>query len=271
MKLNFKDLLDKYYVNKEIMRSISYFDLISIFPPISLHPGGINSTAKAIELAGLNVNDKVLEIGCGSGITTATLIKTGLKLTTIEKNFNLIESAKKNCRKHCNIVPNFIIGDVFDIDNFELNCNEFDAILFECVIGFVEKKITVIDKVKKYLKKNTGKIIVCDMHYKTEPNKEVLYKLSQSLGCNFEILYESDWLKLFKNYKKLYWEKFNLLSSKDITAEKVRQLLLAEYPEIDDIKLDICNEIKELLNNYSFIFNKNKEFCDAHIGIFSIN
>ncbi len=267
MELNIKYLLEQFLVDPKIIDNIGYFDLLSLLTPTSLHPGGLDITAKTIDIANLKYGDKVLEIGCGTGTTTTTLSMVGLNITVIEKNLNLLNSTQSYCKKHCNNLPRFILGDVCEIDNFNLNYNEFDAILFECVIGFIKNKKDIINNVKKYLKPY-GKIIICDMHYNTIPNNDILEKISYAVDWRFEVLYENDWLNLFNEYKKVYWEKFELVQSTITNINDIKNLLKFQYPEID-FNDYFCDKINEKMNSYKKLFNSNKLYCNGHIGIFS--
>jgi ubiquinone/menaquinone biosynthesis C-methylase UbiE len=50
-----------------------------------LHPGGVESTRKLIEMVGITKNMKVLDIACGKGRASVGLAKTfGCKVTGID-------------------------------------------------------------------------------------------------------------------------------------------------------------------------------------------
>jgi len=94
---------------------------------------------------------KVLDLGCGTGITTEYIAGLGAKVTGIDISPRLIEFAKENSN-HKNI--EYLI---YDITDFNLNKKTFNAI---CLIDImehipIEKIPKLIENIKKYSHKNT--------------------------------------------------------------------------------------------------------------------
>ena len=94
---------------------------------------------------------KVLDLGCGTGITTRYIAELGAKVTGVDLSPKLIEFAKENS-DHENI--EYLIHDITD---FNLGRKTFDAI---CLIDIMEhipiKKISkLIKNIKKYSHRNT--------------------------------------------------------------------------------------------------------------------
>ena len=93
----------------------------------------------------------VLDLGCGTGITTKYIAELGAKVTGIDISPTLIEFAKENSN-HENI--EYLIHDITD---FNLDKKTFDAI---CLIDImehipIEKIPKLIENIKKYSHKNT--------------------------------------------------------------------------------------------------------------------
>jgi SAM-dependent methyltransferase len=59
--------------------------------------------ARACEAAGLTAGDRVLEIGCGTGQLTRSLVARGLHVTAVEPGANLIELAREAIDGPCTV------------------------------------------------------------------------------------------------------------------------------------------------------------------------
>lgn len=93
----------------------------------------------------------VLDLGCGTGISTKYIAELGAKVIGIDLSPKLIQFARKNSN-HQNI--KYRVGD---ITNFNINKKEFDVI---CLIDIMEHiprtRITcLIEKIKRYSHNNT--------------------------------------------------------------------------------------------------------------------
>jgi len=94
---------------------------------------------------------KVLDLGCGTGITTKYIAELGAKVTGIDISPKLIEFARENSN-HENI--EYLIHDITD---FNLGKKTFDAI---CLIDImehipIEKIPKLLKNIKKYSHNNT--------------------------------------------------------------------------------------------------------------------
>jgi len=96
-------------------------------------------------------NIEVLDLGCGTGITTKYIAELGAKVTGIDISQKLIEFARENSN-HENI--KYLVGDVTDIN---LGKKVFEVI---CIIDVMEhiprEKIpNLIKNIKRYSHENT--------------------------------------------------------------------------------------------------------------------
>ena len=99
----------------------------------------------------INKNMKVLDLGCGTGITTKYIAELGAKVTGVDISLTLIEFAKENSN-HENI--EYLVHDITD---FNLSKKTFDAICLIDIIEHIpiEKIPKLIENIKKYSHKNT--------------------------------------------------------------------------------------------------------------------
>lgn len=101
------------------------------------------TSKKLVELAELNKEDIVIELGCGTGITTKMIAKRVKKVIAIDRSKKAIEIAKK----YVNNNVDFICGDIFDIKG--INSKKVLANLCISIIISKESK-----KIKNFLKPN---------------------------------------------------------------------------------------------------------------------
>jgi len=94
---------------------------------------------------------KVLDLGCGTGITTKYIAELGAKVTGIDLSPKLIEFAKENSA-HEN--AEYFIGDITKVDLYK---NLFDVICLCDIMEHIprEKIPDLIKNIRRYAHKNT--------------------------------------------------------------------------------------------------------------------
>ena len=99
----------------------------------------------------INKDMNVLDLGCGTGITTRYIAGLKAKVTGVDISLTLIEFAKENSN-HENI--EYLVHDITD---FNLSKKTFDAICLIDIIEHIpiEKIPKLIENIKKYSHKNT--------------------------------------------------------------------------------------------------------------------
>ena len=76
---------------------LPYFEFLSCFGLFSMHPGGLDQTINLMEDAGLNDSDRILEIGCGTGLTSQMLHESRIEVHLLEPNIRLLQSTLNLC------------------------------------------------------------------------------------------------------------------------------------------------------------------------------
>ena len=109
----------------------------------------------------LNPDDYVLEIGCGTGVTTEIIAKLSAKVYAIDKSYPEIRRAEERLSKYKNIYLECI--DAFDIRRILERVREYfggrlDVILID--IGGVADPAKVVDLIWKYLHVFNPRIIL---------------------------------------------------------------------------------------------------------------
>jgi len=99
---------------------------------------------KLVELAKLNKEDVIIELGCGTGITTKMIAEKVKKVIAIDWSKKAIEIAKKYVNKE-NV--NFVCGNIFDIKGISS-----EKVLANICVSIITSKES--KKIKNFLKPN---------------------------------------------------------------------------------------------------------------------
>jgi len=116
--------------------------------PKSRHPGGINLTERAVRLAQLAPGMRVLDVGCGDGVTVELL--RAQRIDAIG-----VDIAPYNPEKHDYILrANAMTLPFAD--------GEFDAIIYECCLSIMPDAIAALREAERILKPR-GILIMSDV------------------------------------------------------------------------------------------------------------
>jgi phosphatidylethanolamine/phosphatidyl-N-methylethanolamine N-methyltransferase len=118
---------------------------------------------KAIGMLDIKKNQKILEIGVGTGLTLG-LYPPNCKITGIDISEKMIEQAKKRISK--NNGNNKITFKVMDALDLEFEDETFDAVIASYVITTVNNPLKACQEMKRVCKKG-GQIIVVN-HSKSD-------------------------------------------------------------------------------------------------------
>ncbi|MGE7838795.1 class I SAM-dependent methyltransferase [Viridibacillus arvi] len=220
--------------------SNAYLDLLAYFGIGGAHPGGFNLTQTILEDANIQLSESVLDVGCGTGQTSAFLAKRfNCQVTAIDKHPIMIEKAVERFKNNPASVR-VMEGDA-ECLNFE--DDSFDFIIAESVIVFtdIEKTLHELARVMK----SNGRIILLEMT--AEKN---LSKVLQRTVCNLygikEILSEEEWRV------KLQQAGFTRIEIID-TPSELSPSEVDDINQSDNIKkelFDLLEEHNELITHY---------------------
>jgi 2-polyprenyl-3-methyl-5-hydroxy-6-metoxy-1,4-benzoquinol methylase len=89
----------------------------------------------------LDINKKILEIGCGSGFLLQSLHDYGYNVSGIEPSFKAVELARnKGLNVYCDIFPSKLLKD-----------KKFDLIIMSHVLEHIKDTTEIINEVKNHL------------------------------------------------------------------------------------------------------------------------
>lgn len=147
-------------LNSEITHSQKIFSRAEFIWGWSTPSGQIRANRRGemyVNFGQIKKNQKVLEIGCGTGIFTEKLSKTGAQITAVDISPYFIKKAKKKVDAE-NV--KFIVDDV---EHLNFSDNSFDCVVGSSILHHLLNLENGLLEIKRVLKKN-GKIVF------TEPN-----------------------------------------------------------------------------------------------------
>ncbi|MFJ8247498.1 class I SAM-dependent methyltransferase [Peribacillus asahii] len=174
-----------------IGRSI-YLDFLSKFGVGGAHPGGIGLTKEILKTEEINKTSRILDVGCGTGQTSAYLAEQyGAKVTGMDINSIMVEKAKNRMRKY-QLPVEIIQGS---IEEFPLKDGEFDFIISESVLSFVNQPKALKEIFR--LLKNGGRFIANELTTNKRLSPTIEEEIKQFYGLG-SVLTEKNWITLFE-------------------------------------------------------------------------
>jgi len=133
---------------------------------ISLHPGGLGLTARMAGVAGLDHNDRVLEVACGEGASVSFLAKQcGCQVAGFDLSFKMISLAKERAvREGVSKQIDFLLADA---EKLPFPDAVFDLVMSECVFSLLPDKESASREAKRVLKPG-GRLVFTDIILRQE-------------------------------------------------------------------------------------------------------
>lgn len=216
------DIVKEYHDSKEKGKSCKLFEN-PVFDTIfggAIRPGGLNVTKRAMELCNFKNGAKILDVGCGYGVTVKYLQSNyEVEAIGIDLSASLLEKGKSR-----NPELDLVFGDGEMLDFPSLF---FDGVFMECALSLMDNKTEALHEAYCVLKKG-GKLVISDFYLKekqdapstkTKPFKSCINGASEPEELE-NILSDL-------GFKVLYWEDKNK-ELKEFTAS-----IIMHYGSID--------------------------------------
>lgn len=161
-----------------------------------VRPGGHRSTEELFALADLTPSDRVLDVGCGVGVTGIEIVQRfGCDVTISDKSELMLAEARANVAAAG--MSGRIRVDPGDILALPYADDTFDVTIVEAVTMFVDRDRAIREVVR--VTKPGGRILDHEFCWRDRPNLEALEILRQPMMCpaitfddarNWEMLFE---------------------------------------------------------------------------------
>jgi len=231
----------------------NYFDIITSLGASSTHLDGIKATKEMIKIAKIKGNEKILDVGCGTGYTACYLAKKyGCKVIGIDASKKMIDVANKKAKK-MQVDVNFKVANAHKLP---FKDNTFDILIGESITAYLDK-----DKaIKEYFRVIKPKGIIVNMEFTwiKNPTKKLIDETSRVLGVKVNILKEEQWKSLylkggFKNLKiEIYQTKLNFYHILRKFIDQKFNVFKIIYKIITNPEINSrIKEVKNHFNKYS--------------------
>ncbi|OIJ15964.1 hypothetical protein BKP35_02980 [Anaerobacillus arseniciselenatis] len=198
------------------MNKFSYTDMLAYLGISSAHPGGFMLTKSILDNEKIERNSQILDIGCGTGRTSAFLAKKyKCNVTAIDCHPTMITKAQKRFKRE-NLKVKLINGTA---EKLPFKKETFDFIIAESVIAFTNLDLSLKEISNKL--KHKGKFISIELVSEdvlTDNEKEEIKKL---YGLK-NILSATEWKKKLTNhdFSSVVVEEDNNETDQNIASEK---------------------------------------------------
>ncbi|MDP4103723.1 MAG: class I SAM-dependent methyltransferase [Bacillota bacterium] len=231
------------------MGNYTYFDLLAQFGIGGAHPGGFLLTQELLSEEQINNQSKILDVGCGTGQTSAYLYNQfKAEITGLDINPIMLEKAKNRFLSQ-ELPVELIQGSV---EKIPVEASTFDFVLSESVLAFVEKK-NALKEISRVLKSG-GRLIANEMTINSIPNKQEELEIKEFYGLD-TLLLEEDWRSLLEE-----------VGFKDIVIKSGKKPLIGDQqvPEFN-FSSNFEPELFGVLNKHAEIIIKYEEFLSYRI------
>ncbi|MGM0835188.1 MAG: class I SAM-dependent methyltransferase [Bacillota bacterium] len=159
------------------MKKSCYTDLLALFGIGGAHPGGLELTKEL--MTKMDIKDKkFLEVGCGTGQTSAYLYERGALLTAVDAHPLMVE--KSNIRfKELGLTCQAILAN---IETTDFTSNNFDYILAESVLSFTDS-LSSLKEIQRILNSG-GSFLALEMVKKNSLPKAIEERMKAFYGLS---------------------------------------------------------------------------------------
>ena len=253
----------------EELLELQYFDFLACLGQSSLHPGGLRATAAVLDTAGLAVGESVVEIGCGTGMSTRLILMEDVVLTVVEPSERVLAAAQHYLREGGCRMPTWIRGDAENLT--AIADSTIDLVLYESVLGFVRDKRRAVGECRRVLRPG-GRIGVNDFHYVARPSATLLAEMQEVCGLDGTVMTKDYWMELFGGTRVVLWNERQIEAVPVPTRTQVSAMLeqctfLEELPAASG-----CDRVGLVLRRWAQferVFGENRQLMRAHSAVFA--
>lgn len=160
------------------------------------HVGALHATDEIRDLCQIGPGSRVLDVGCGVGMTAAYLAKTiGCHVTGIDLREGMI--ARSNERAEREGVTDKVSFRVADAAALPFDDDAFDVVMCESVLALVEDQPQVLAEMRRVLKTG-GRLGITEAAWMMLPTEELLNQLKSAFG-HMEIHSPAGWRELLQD------------------------------------------------------------------------
>lgn len=243
------------------IEQMDYNQLIGLVKETNRPPGGFKSVSKIAQMAFLNKDSRILEIGTSTGITAIELAKlVGCKINAIDINPVSIAEAKKRAEEEG--VEDLIEFEVQDATNTRFEDNTFELVFCGNVTSLIDSRNEALQEYIRVLKKG-GFIGAIPMYYIKQPSKELLQDVCDAIQVDIIAWDKKYWFDFFsKDTLEILWhEDYKFDYIEDLAVNNFsREILSREH--LAKLNDNAKGVLQEKYTRYMLLFRDNL----SHMG-----
>lgn len=244
--------------------ALPYFDLLAELGEYSLHPGGLQSTARLLDFAGLRIGDRVLEVGCGTGMTTHALLAAQLSVTVAEPNVRMISAMRNTCLRAIGRLPEVLLTDAETLAGVDER--SFQLVLFEAVFGFIRDRGQALLSARRALRPERGRLAIIDFHYHSVPPVQVREDVAGIVGHPIDVLTFADWEELLVDWRVAHQSVEPLAELARPNGVEVRRSVnrSGRAKRFEEFSVSDFERVAKRLRHFAEVFDTNRRHMNAH-------
>ena len=109
----------------------------------------MNQALSWLDNTNLSKNSRILDVGCGAGITVKEVANKGYEILRMDYSYNMVKKAKATCNTNTKLDTNFLQGD---IESLPFKDSVFDTVLCLGVITYLKSEQKALHEMSRILK-----------------------------------------------------------------------------------------------------------------------
>lgn len=130
----------------------------------TIRPGGLTITNRALEYCDFTTGAKILDVGCGTGVTVEYLLSKQFQAVGIDPSHTMIEQAKKRNQQ----LPIFLAPG----EQLPFGEQTMDGVMAECTLSLMGDLPLALQQISRVLKPQ-GYLIVSDLYIRNKGDKQI--------------------------------------------------------------------------------------------------
>lgn len=220
-----------------------YLECLASFGIGGAHPGGLQLTKYILSKENINKETSLLDVGCGTGQTSAYIAQDyQCSVTALDNNTTMLKKAKQRFST-LHLPIDLMYGS---IEKLPFQDGIFDFVLSESVTSFANATLS-LQEYKRVLKPN-GILLAIEMILEKSPSDDEVDTLINFYGVS-QLLTESEWYDLIQKagFSHVIIDHFNPALNKS-KVESAADFAPSQH--IDDKYLQILERHEQFIKTY---------------------